>query len=388
MGPSFAYRNVVIASLAGFGLMSCASLEKDLATGKAQSSAASAMIDGFGLAPRALNAGECGLFVWTGTTRRFMLFVQDGARGALAGETAELELVPAVIPTGADEYGQFPTQIFRDEFENLYTLKFDTPTSMDQGLRYGGGTWRFETPDGWDKVIPVYGLSTCLPDAGIGGAIPVSNEVMREQDPYETKLRKLVMNLEKERAADRPPQSAAGPVTALALKTPAPAPAPPPSPAPIVKTLPILAAIPAPAPDKLQPKIQVQPAVMTRTYPSIGAAPDVPTSGPNSKPYLNTDQNPEPIQNAIRVPTQISEPISHDIQVAALRSRAGAKTAYEELIEFVPQYKTQPYKIITANLGDKGIYYRLRLTGFSDAKTARSVCWELRAMGQDCFAVK
>lgn len=386
MERSFAYKSQVMASLTAFSLMSCTSLDANPAKSIDQPNDKSAMIEGFGLAPRALDPGECGLFVWTGTTRRFMLFVQDGARAALAGGTGELELVPAVIPTGADQYGQFPAQIFRDKLENLYTLKFEAPISMDQGLRYSGGTWRFETPDGWDKVIPVYGLSTCLPSEGIGGAIPVSNEVLRDQDPYETKLRKLVINLQKEQAFDRSENQGDGlspipsPGTALAsIETPTLTRL---TPANI--TLPKLAAIPRSVSDqapnveaesiKALAKIQIQPAVMSRSYPSTTAN------------TLNSTQATENVQTAHIDQTQIETP-SYDIQIAALRTRKGAEIALTELQEFAPQYGSQPFKIIRADLGEKGVYYRLRLTGFASSKSAKTVCWKLRTLGQDCFPI-
>jgi len=357
-----------------------------------------------GLAARNLSAGECGLFVWTGNSKRFILFAQNGHQAVLAGENSELPLQPAVIPTGADAFGQYPAQIFKDDFDNLYTLKFDAPVTLDQGLRYASGTWRFNTKDGWDKVIPVYGLSTCIPSGGVGADVPYSEEVTLDPAPYETKLKQLVRDLEREKKAPR--------IRALAYNnvsnpaSPAPASAPP----AILETPPItqMAAIPdnpAPAANPVQslPKIEVQPAVMTRTYPSM-PAPAAPISETPILPEPSDIETPPKTAApdrtaaldfpAIAIPKPVepakaeNKTASYMVQIAALRSVEDAEAVRDRVKSLGPEFADQDYHIIRADLGKKGIYYRLRVKGFESYKLATSFCWELKEKDQDCFALK
>ncbi len=43
--------------------------------------------------------------------------------------------------------------------------------------------------------------------------------------------------------------------------------------------------------------------------------------------------------------------------------------------------------IVRADLGKKGVYYRLRLAGFTNAKEAKSFCAALAQRHQDCILV-
>jgi len=113
------------------------------------------------LAPRDLSPGECGLFVWAGEARRFLLFTQNGTRAVLAKDGAEITLTPQPANISGDLYGQIPVQNFTDANGTDYALALTGEDAIEGGLRYRSGTWRYKDAAGWDVLTPVYGLSSC-----------------------------------------------------------------------------------------------------------------------------------------------------------------------------------------------------------------------------------
>ena len=116
------------------------------------------------LSPRNLNPGECGLFVWAGEARTFILFAQSGRGAQYASGGQELALTPITTDgesLSSDLYGQIPMQSFLDETGRRYDLRLSHASEIQDGIRYAGGYWRHKNDEGWGVVTPVYGLSTC-----------------------------------------------------------------------------------------------------------------------------------------------------------------------------------------------------------------------------------
>ena len=113
------------------------------------------------LSPRKLAPQECGLFVWMADPeRRFILFSQAQRNEAVwAAENSETPL-QITSQEGDPRNGQFPRQSFTPID---LTLDLRQPQSIDAGTRYKGGTLTVKSPDVWDKIIPVVGLSVCQP---------------------------------------------------------------------------------------------------------------------------------------------------------------------------------------------------------------------------------
>lgn len=111
------------------------------------------------LSARTLAPNECGLFVWTADVdKRFKLFSQSqtgsGIWNGPNGETA----ISLTEKSGAPTDGQYPKQSF--EGAGL-TLVLRDAEGITQGTRYKEGTLTQLSPEGWDKVTPVVGLSMC-----------------------------------------------------------------------------------------------------------------------------------------------------------------------------------------------------------------------------------
>jgi hypothetical protein len=150
------------AIAAGSALASCQSLA-DAPERLPNKTAAALQPASQGLAPRELNRGECGLFIWAGDARTFILFTQNGQSAVLAKDSQEMALKAEPPRVSGDLYGQIPVQNFTDAEGRTYALSLAGEENIDGGIRYSSGTWRYKDSAGWDVLTPVYGLSTCQP---------------------------------------------------------------------------------------------------------------------------------------------------------------------------------------------------------------------------------
>ncbi|MEE8500574.1 MAG: SPOR domain-containing protein [Kiloniellales bacterium] len=77
------------------------------------------------------------------------------------------------------------------------------------------------------------------------------------------------------------------------------------------------------------------------------------------------------------------------VQLAALRAKDGARPAWTRLQKAYPALLgDRELTIQEADLGDRGIFYRVQAGFFADRAGARGLCNALKARGQDCLVVK
>lgn len=138
--------------------------------------------------------------------------------------------------------------------------------------------------------------------------------------------------------------------------------------------------------------------------PSISSAADdtKPASKPEQKPEISVveaEAKPEtstPVAQeksdeqtiakpAIKVQA-IGEVGPHQLQMGAFRSEAEAEAHWRKLNKSSASViGGHGYKIVRSDLGEKGIYYRLRMVGFGSAAEAKSLCEQLKTAKQSCF---
>jgi cell division protein FtsN len=195
-------------------------------------------------------------------------------------------------------------------------------------------------------------------------------------------------------------QSAAAPATSPSL-----APVIRPS-APPADATPKTAATAAPAPTKLAQNAPPKPAPATTTTASSddSAAPTenrvatkppakltATTAPPPPKPIVAKAPvvaAPAPVETQSPKPTAIAEGGAYLLQIGAYKSEAeatGAWHAYQAKHPLVGGYDSDIKKV---DLGDKGIWYRLRVGSFADKASATALCGKLKADGGDCLLAK
>ncbi len=77
------------------------------------------------------------------------------------------------------------------------------------------------------------------------------------------------------------------------------------------------------------------------------------------------------------------------VQLAAYRTRANAEVGWQRLRTAHPdQLGDRELIMREVDLGDRGIYYRVRTGPFADVAAAKAFCSLLRARDQDCLVIR
>ena len=75
-------------------------------------------------------------------------------------------------------------------------------------------------------------------------------------------------------------------------------------------------------------------------------------------------------------------------QLAALQSDAAVQPAWNRLASRAPDlFAPARLDVERADLGNRGIYYRVRAGYFANREEASRFCERIRRMGQDCIVV-
>ena len=128
--------------------------------------------------------------------------------------------------------------------------------------------------------------------------------------------------------------------------------------------------------------LRVKPVTATA---ALVVPPVRPQKKPAKRPALKLSKKPDP--------DVVLEFGDHDgpgwlVQVSAHRS---ATSAQSDWIRLVRRHGTvlgsREHLVVKADLGSRGVYYRLRVPGFATPEEARSLCLALKARGDTCFIV-
>jgi len=185
------------------------------------------------------------------------------------------------------------------------------------------------------------------------------------------------------------------------------------SPAPAAAPKPVAAATPAPKPAPVA-KTQAPPAKPVTPPAKMAEATAAPKPTPVAKPPASATPAPKvataapsaPLAPATAAPKQLAAnapPAPAPVAQAPAASASGAYVlqigAYKSQAEADAAWNTYKAKhaallagyspnVAQADLGDKGTWYRLRITGFPSKDVASAMCDRLKADGGICFLGK
>ncbi len=118
---------------------------------------------------------------------------------------------------------------------------------------------------------------------------------------------------------------------------------------------------------------------------------------------INTDnQEKEPVSTATEskndtvkaqpevVPANIAEAKTNDwqIQILSTKDKEAAEKTWKNMQEKYSYFKGLPYEIQTAEVADKGTYYRLKVGAFADKNAADAICAKFKAEKGSCIITK
>ena len=94
------------------------------------------------------------------------------------------------------------------------------------------------------------------------------------------------------------------------------------------------------------------------------------------------------ITPAAQTPAAKAAPSGWGVQVASAASEEAAWTTWKNMQKRFKILGSKSPFVVRADLGTKGIFYRVRLAGFGDQNGAKSECNTLKAKGVSCFVSK
>ena len=135
---------------------------------------------------------------------------------------------------------------------------------------------------------------------------------------------------------------------------------------------------PAPAKaEKVEKKAEAKPVEAKPV-----AAPAVKEEAPNISSYS------KPLEKSPAAEKPAKSDSGAKVQLGAYRSESEAKSGWEKMQKQYPMLAGKSPIIVKADLGKKGIYYRLRTGGFANGDEAKTFCAKLSAKGQNCITAK
>ncbi|NHK29019.1 hypothetical protein FF098_013935 [Parvularcula flava] len=131
------------------------------------------------------------------------------------------------------------------------------------------------------------------------------------------------------------------------------------------------------------------PSQSTATTP-VRSDPEPITTQPVEQPATTPAQTASttPAQTPASTPSTTTAPVSgtHVVQVGAFGSDAEANTFYDRLNDrYTTLMSGKRPDIQVADLGDRGVFHRLRIGPFTSYDAASNWCGQLKAAGQDCL---
>ncbi len=77
------------------------------------------------------------------------------------------------------------------------------------------------------------------------------------------------------------------------------------------------------------------------------------------------------------------------VQLASVKSDDGARTEWVRLQRAHPDLLGDlDLSVQSADLGDRGIFFRIRTGPFPNRATAQDMCWQIKAAKLDCLVVR
>jgi len=147
-----------------------------------------------------------------------------------------------------------------------------------------------------------------------------------------------------------------------------------------------------PGPYKIEPPAEAAAAPDGAEQSAFGAAlegreaadaPATPRAGPEA---VIVDPPPAPPASAAAPRFVANGPFV--AQLAALQSEAGVEPAWRRLASRAPDLFAQArMDVERADLGNRGVYHRVRAGYFANREEASRFCERIRRMGQDCIVV-
>ena len=278
---------------------------------------------------------ECAMFIWVGYPSR-LTFVsipdEDKAYSSYNGVQAHALSYKRL----SDKFGQFATQDLLSETDRAMELRLGNPRNIVGHILYETGTTTLAASDGWISVENAQAVSSCNPSAEA-----------------------IVIGLDENQNAFLLPKVFKTPTQLIEID----------------KTIDVAQA-PSPAPPQQIPLIVETPIVLEAV-----ASETIILDTPLPAIASTQAEIPPTFTHASHVAT----PDQYTVQLGAFNSASLAQNAWVRFQKDIDYLQDRHHTLQFAEIKGKGIFYRLRVTGFDDRSHADALCLRLKADGVDCF---
>lgn len=153
------------------------------------------------------------------------------------------------------------------------------------------------------------------------------------------------------------------------------------------------------APTDLPPVTDASPAQQPVLSAALEGLDDRASASTATEPVQTASLTPIDLRPSLRVPDPVAarprisaarfaESGAFQVQLLAVRSEAAAQAEWVKTKNRSPNlYAGAKLDIQRADLGAKGVFYRLRIGAFETRDTAKGFCADVKAAGKDCIVV-
>ena len=117
--------------------------------------------------------------------------------------------------------------------------------------------------------------------------------------------------------------------------------------------------------------------------PAISKAKPVDTMAVKEEPKAKAEEKAKPAPKPVA-----SANGNYRIQLGAFKSEAEAQADWAKIEKKIGGTSGHAMNVERADLGAKGVYYRLQLKGYASMADAKTACSKISASGQGCYPVK
>ena len=278
---------------------------------------------------------ECAMFIWVGYPSR-LTFVsipdEDKAYSSYNGVQAHALSYKRL----SDKFGQFATQDLLSETERAMELRLGDPRNIADHVLYETGTMTLAASDGWISVENAQAVSSCDPSAEA-----------------------IMIGLNENQSAFLLPTAFKTPTQLIEIDS----------------TIDVAQA-PAPEPPQQIPLI-VETPIILEAVASETIILDTPL------PAITSTQSEIP--PIVTQTISLTQSDQYTVQLGAFDSASLAQNAWITFQKDIDYLQGQQHTLQFAEIKDKGVFYRLRVSGLETRARADALCQRLQADGMDCF---
>ena len=130
-------------------------------------------------------------------------------------------------------------------------------------------------------------------------------------------------------------------------------------------------------------KVETAPAPKTVTEPKVAEA-------PKAEPVKEVKKEAPKVVEKVQAEVAVSDAVTGPwrVQLMASTNRSAVANSWKSLTGKYKVLQTQPHEIETADLGAKGIFYRLHAGAFAKRDGADNLCKEIKSLGGSCIVKK